>query len=164
MDNLEDLDVVVAGPGPDGKPAFIEAGTPFRTQLEGVVEAAWIWGTDEVVTVPAEIGSVPTGTQFPPAGGTRFALFCFAPHSAGKLDLSADPTMRVEDGDDPGMHRSDSIDYEFVLSGKVDVELPGGQKRTLRPGSCLVMGGVAHAWSNHYNEPCVYAAVIIGAR
>lgn len=46
------------------------------------------------------------------------------------------------------MHATDSIDYEVVLSGKVDMELPGGKVRTLKPGDLLVMGGVPHAWKN----------------
>ena len=45
------------------------------------------------------------------------------------------------DDGDPAMHASDTIDYEVVISGKVDLELPGGKKRTLGPGDLLVMAG-----------------------
>jgi quercetin dioxygenase-like cupin family protein len=62
------------------------------------------------------------------------------------------------------MHQTDTMDYEVILSGKVDIELPGGQSRTLKAGSMLVIAGVPHAWKNPYDEDCVYALVLVGAR
>ena len=44
----------------------------------------------------------------------------------------------------------------------MDLELPGGKKRTLGPGDLLVMAGVPHAWKNPYDEDCVYIVVTIG--
>jgi hypothetical protein len=60
------------------------------------------------------------------------------------------------------MHRSDTIDYEVIISGRVDIELGSGEVRTLVSGSCLVMGGAMHAWNNRYDEACLYAAIMVG--
>ena len=43
------------------------------------------------------------------------------------------------------MHSHDTIDYEIVLSGKIDIVLQGNQRRTLKAGDILVMGGLPHA-------------------
>ena len=60
------------------------------------------------------------------------------------------------------MHASDTIDYNIVLSGKIDLELPSGKVHTLVPGDLLVMAGVPHAWKNRYDEDCIFLAVTIG--
>jgi quercetin dioxygenase-like cupin family protein len=63
----------------------------------------------------------------------------------------------------PALHQSDIIDYEMILSGKIDIVLETGERRTLTAGSYLVMAGIMHAWENRYDEACVYAAVGVGA-
>ncbi|CAM5509143.1 cupin domain-containing protein [Streptomyces hirsutus] len=88
----------------------------------------------------------------------------FPAHSSGEVganDLGDSMTVTDDDGD-AGMHASDTIDYEVVISGKVDLVLPGGKKRTLVPGDLLVMAGVPHAWKNPYDEDCVYIVVTVG--
>jgi hypothetical protein len=37
--------------------------------------------------------------------------------------------------DNPGMHTTDTIDFEVVLSGEVVLELDDGAERVLRPGA-----------------------------
>jgi len=167
MSITDEFNVVIAATGADGQPCFIEAGPPATINMPGIVEGAFFWACDEVAELPERIGAAPkTMSTFPGPGGSRFGIFRFPARSAGKLDVNHSTAGEVKGGagGDASMHQTDSIDYEVILSGKVDIELPGGQVRTLRPGSLLVMGGVAHAWKNHYDEPCVYAAVVVGAR
>ena len=101
----------------------------------------------------------------------RFELVVAAPGQDGEpcfIDNPPTPAHRVlpDDAHDSityAMHQTDSVDYEIVLSGRVDIELPGGQVRTLRPGSLLAMADVPHAWKNHYDEDCFYMGVVVGA-
>ena len=164
MHDLSTIDVVVAAPGKDGKGTFIEISPPARHVVPGAVEAVFFWGSPDIPALPHKIGEVPADVGFPLPGGTKFGLICFPANSAGKLDVSRgyDVTADV-DPSDRGMHRSDTIDYEVIISGKVDIVLDSGEVRTLGPGSCLVMGGVMHAWRNHYDQPCIYAAITVGA-
>ena len=61
------------------------------------------------------------------------------------------------------MHSHATIDYEIVLSGKIDIVLQGNQRRTLKAGDILVMGGLPHAWENIYDADCTYVFVTVGA-
>jgi hypothetical protein len=166
MVDFENIDVVVAGTDASGRTVFLDPGAPARLSIADAVEAAWVWETGEGACLPCDIGTPAQGMDFPGPGGTKFGVMCFPARSAGKLDLhdSLGDGAEAMTGNTPGMHRSDTIDYEVILSGKVDIVLPDGARRTLGPGSLLVMGGVGHAWENHYDEPCFYAAVVIGLR
>lgn len=166
MSIVDDYEIVIATAGPDGKPTFIEAPTPKSLHVPGAVEVAFFWEAKGIPLLFDDIGgAAETVSNFPLPGGSKFGIVCFPAHSAGKLDVGGSTGGDVEAGigGDASMHQTNSIDYEIILSGKVDIELPGGEVRTLRPGSLLVMGGVPHAWKNHYDEPCVYAAIVIGA-
>lgn len=158
---LQSIDIVVVAPGPDGEPRFIMPGSPARLSDPGIVEVAFLWGTESVPDLRRGVGQAPTDVGFPLPGGSKFGLICFPPHSAGKQSVPSH-LAEVQD-DNAAMHQSATIDYEVIISGKVDIVLPGGERRTLTPGSCLVMGGVMHAWENIYDEPCIYAAIVIGA-
>jgi mannose-6-phosphate isomerase-like protein (cupin superfamily) len=67
----------------------------------------------------------------------------------------------VLEPDHPGMHRTDTIDYEVVISGEVWLELDDGQEVHLKPGDTVVQNGTRHAWRNKSSEPCVLAVTLI---
>lgn len=46
------------------------------------------------------------------------------------------------------MHRSISLNYNFVIEGEVEVLLDSGETRTLKRGDGLVQRAVNHAWRN----------------
>lgn len=46
------------------------------------------------------------------------------------------------------MHRSMSLNYNFVIEGEVEVILDSGEKRTLKPGDGLVQRAINHSWRN----------------
>jgi quercetin dioxygenase-like cupin family protein len=66
--------------------------------------------------------------------------------------------------DNPGMHTTDSIDYEFVISGEVFLELDDGEEVHLKAGDTVVQNGTRHAWRNKGTEPYRMVVCLIGAR
>ena len=44
-----------------------------------------------------------------------------------------------------GMHHTDTVDFDMVLEGSVEIVLDDGAHR-LGPGDCVVVTGVDHAW------------------
>ena len=63
----------------------------------------------------------------------------------------------------PRLHRTDSIDYGVVMSGKIDMELDNGVVVHLKAGDVFVQRGTLHNWVNNGAEPCVIAFVLIDA-
>jgi quercetin dioxygenase-like cupin family protein len=72
--------------------------------------------------------------------------------------------VRYEPGVTPRNHRTDSIDYAVVISGKIDMELDDGVVVTLKAGDVLVQRGTIHNWVNRYAEPCTVAFVLISGK
>jgi quercetin dioxygenase-like cupin family protein len=46
------------------------------------------------------------------------------------------------------MHRSSSIDYGIIISGKIELELDNGVVKTLGKGDIIVQRGTIHKWRN----------------
>jgi quercetin dioxygenase-like cupin family protein len=65
--------------------------------------------------------------------------------------------------DDPGMHTTDTVDFEVVLEGEVTLELDDGATVTLRAGDTVVQNGTRHRWSNRGDAPARLAVFIVGA-
>jgi mannose-6-phosphate isomerase-like protein (cupin superfamily) len=72
--------------------------------------------------------------------------------------------LRYIENENPGMHTTDTIDFEYVISGEVWLELDNGEEVHLRPGDTVVQNGTRHAWRNKGSEPCRMAVCMIGAR
>jgi quercetin dioxygenase-like cupin family protein len=72
--------------------------------------------------------------------------------------------LDVLEPDDPGMHTTDTIDFEVILSGECVLELDDGEERVLRAGDTVIQNGTRHRWRNETSEPCVMAVFMVGAR
>lgn len=168
---------VVTGHDSDGKAVFAsdELVDPVTVALVPGGEFHLLWGADQPPTFPDDGAATPQPTYFPPVGGYRFGLFTVPPataSAAGELDLEAALT-EVEaklpglvahmEPDNPGMHTTDTIDFEVVLSGEVFLELDNGAETVLRPGDTVVQNGTRHRWGNRGSEPAVVALFITGA-
>ena len=62
------------------------------------------------------------------------------------------------------MHRTMTVDYAIVMSGKMDMILDGGKVVKLEAGDVIVQRGTIHDWVNHGPEPCKIAFVLIAAK
>ncbi|MBX9607574.1 MAG: cupin domain-containing protein [Gammaproteobacteria bacterium] len=161
----QDMNLVIAGTDGSGKPCFLDRGQAQVYSEPGVVDVAFLWNCPGTPHLPHQIGGAPSSIALPGPGGSACGIVRFPPNSAGRLDAKALLTDSAEAAtpDDAAMHSHDTIDYEIVLSGKIDIVLQGNQRRTLKVGDILVMGGLPHAWENVYDEPCTYAFVTVGA-
>ena len=133
-----------------------------------------LWGSDCVPTIPAR-ETVATSNYFPPKGGFRFSYFSIPPgtHTAPPpVDMAALvaemqrklPGMaEVLEPEHLGMHTTDTVDYDVVLSGEVYLELDDGVEVCLKAGDCVIQNGTRHAWHNRSLEKCVIAVALIGA-
>ncbi len=61
-----------------------------------------------------------------------------------------------------GMHRTPTVDYGIVLSGRITVAMEDGSRASLEPGDCFVQIGGIHAWRNPGPDSCVIAFWCIG--
>ena len=159
------MNLVIAGTGADGKPCFLDRGAAQVAHTPGVLEVAFLWGTDGIPALPNRIGGPLERIVLPGPGGTACGIVRFAAHSAGRMDAKEllQESAEAQDHDNAAMHSHATIDYEIVLSGKIDIVLQGNQRRTLKAGDILVMGGLPHAWENIYDEDCTYVFVTVGA-
>jgi quercetin dioxygenase-like cupin family protein len=108
-----------------------------------------IWSSDRT---PADIavgeqiedlGARIIGTA-PPANGTRFAVIDFPP------------------GNQPRMHRTETIDYVIVLEGEIEMDMDNSTVK-MKAGDVMVQRGTNHAWANRSNRRARVAFVLIDA-
>ncbi len=133
-----------------------------------------LWGSDESVKLPHDGSPPTTAGWFPPAGGFRFAVVVFAPEAPPPPDLDMAEAVaevakkvpglvEVLEPDNPLMHTTDTVDFNYVVSGEIWIELDDGAETLLRAGDCLVENGTRHAWHNRSSQPCVMVVGLVGA-
>ncbi len=135
-----------------------------------------LWGTEDGTAVVGA-GQNPDEVKdpwFPGPGGTRFLVFSFlpksqgggaVPHSAdGEADTQTEMTEFAStlDPDRPGMHMSDTLDFVYVLSGEMYLELDRGEV-LVKQGDAVVGRGGWHNWRVETEEPCVIMSLMLGA-
>ena len=149
--------------------------TPIQPMLMPTAEFHRLWGGDTTPSFPCDGSQPEHATYFPPIGGFRFGLFSIPPDShapptdldipAALADMEAGMPgmMRYMDRTDPGMHTTDTIDFEVVLEGTVVLELDDGARVTLQPGDTVVQNGTRHRWSNPGTTLARLAVFMCGA-
>jgi quercetin dioxygenase-like cupin family protein len=81
--------------------------------------------------------------------------------------VSNGTTARIVDAP-PGytsvMHRTISVNYNFIIEGEIELILDSGEKRLMKPGDTLVQRAINHAWRNPSDTKwCRMAAVTFPA-
>lgn len=59
------------------------------------------------------------------------------------------------------VHHTDTLDFDLILEGDVDLILDDGPHH-LGTGDGVVVAGVDHGWENPYEQPCRMSIVVIG--
>jgi mannose-6-phosphate isomerase-like protein (cupin superfamily) len=157
---------VVTGTNESGRSYVVHEGpTPGHLDL-GVAVNDEIWIDDPANLDPgARIDPVNVETLHlsPPVSGSVVRVFTFLPASSrSEKDLSRFDTGDAMEEDNPGMHRTRTIDYGIVLSGELDLELDEGEGH-LTAGDVVVQRGTRHAWHNRGSAPCRVAFVLISS-
>lgn len=109
----------------------------------------------------------------PASGETKLMIVVFPPDS---VFATVDPGSAFEEQavhipgliqafepDAPGMHTTDTVDYDIVLEGEVWLELDDGAESLLKQGDVVVQCGTRHAWRNKSGKPATLCFVLIGA-
>lgn len=168
---------MVTGHSPGGKSAIASDEEVDATvvALKPSQEHHRLWGADMILTFPDNGEPYPMSAFFPPAGGFRFGLFTLPPEGVSdenNISLEEDlqeveeklpGILAVHDPDGSGMHTTDTVDFEYVASGEVWLELDDGVEIHLRAGDTVVQNGTRHNWHNRGTVPCQMVLCMVGA-
>jgi hypothetical protein len=172
---------VVVGTNKQGRSVILSDGPAPNTHdfdtLPGQSQTR-IWRTPDVpsTTPPPDEPTTPTGPVLPGVGGASFLIVQFAPDSVTE-EPAFDPAATgqefatwapdiaaASDPDEPGMHRTSTVDFAIVLDGEVWLEVDGGTQTQLSRGDTIVQIAGRHAWRNRSARPATLAFVLTGAR
>jgi hypothetical protein len=148
----------------------------FSTVLGFVASLVWATGSaeevgrgDTITDRTAEAGFVPAAGEsrlmvvtFPPDAVMTRAEFDAAAFGAEFARLVPGLAETFEPHH-PGMHTTNSIDYDIVLDGEITLELDDGQQVLLRKHEVAVQHGNRHAWRNLGDQPATMLFVLLGA-
>lgn len=167
---------VTTGHNAQGKAVFVndsEVDADTVALMPGA-EFHKLWGADQPQRLPDAGAEPPYASYFPPLGGYRFMLFSVPP-GAGTHKVSGDKQamaaemratlpglMEHMERNHPGMHTTDTVDFEYIISGEVWLELDDGQTVHLRAGDTVVQNGTRHAWRNTGTETCQIVVFMVG--
>lgn len=168
---------VVTGHDGRGKAVFVNDHRvePITVRLAPGAEFVALWGSDEPQTYPDDGGNPSPAAWFPPVDGFRFALFTLPPDGSAdppedmdaavaEIEAKLPGMLATVEMDEPGMHTSDTTDFDVVLSGEIILELDDGAEMLLQAGDTVIQNGTRHRWRNPGSVPAVVAVAIVGAR
>ncbi|MGI9623227.1 MAG: cupin domain-containing protein [Acidimicrobiales bacterium] len=169
---------VVTGHDSEGKAVVVddEELEPDTFTLMPGMENLQLWASDGAQTYP-DAGIDPGGaTYFPPVGGFRFGVLTVPPESevpipdpealaagAEEVEAKMPGMMGHMEPDEPGMHTTDTTDFEVVLAGEFVLELDDGVEVVVGPGDVVVQNGTRHRWHNRGDVPATFALFMVGA-
>lgn len=162
---------VVTGHNAQGRSIVVADTT---TEMEGVLHELWL--TD---AMPAHFGGKPNlgalpNNLEPPKRGTLLRFVELQPnagasreeleqrYSAAFAHIKASHT-RVDTRRHPAMHKTATIDYGIVLSGKVRLLVDEGEETILEPFAVVIQRGTNHGWVNPGPGPALMAFILIDA-
>lgn len=130
-----------------------------------------LFGLDGRVTVPTDGSTL--GGIFPASNGFRFGIFTWPPDSEfvpyDDYDKALAETEEMMPGlaaavsDSHGLHYTETIDLEYVISGEFTLTLDNGAKTVAKAGDTIIHTGERHMWSNETDEPATMLVVFVGA-
>ena len=167
---------VITGHDKDGRSIFVMDGkAPNVLEMASMPGVALtdLWRTKSSPASNAGNADAATGRikLEPPAEGTILRIVEFPPDSAWRDKADAKKAFAsIGAGGAPDhasadamMHATATVDYIIVLNGEIWAILDKGEK-LLKQGDVLIQRGTNHSWSVRTKEPCVIAAVLVGAK
>ena len=161
---------VVTGHNEKGRSVLVADAELDVPELPGIGPIFQAWSADEPATYPGPGLNPEAGGYFPPVGGVRMLISTLNPGygmdevaEQHGLDTVAPDVAGAMEDDAPGMHTTDTTDFEVILSGTVVMELDDGVEIQLGPGDVVVQNGTRHRWRNPGPEPITMAVFMVGA-
>ena len=172
-----DIHCVITGQNKSGKSIIVSQApvSPLTIAMLPGYEFYRLWGSDSVPALPSDGTPPPQPQYFPLKNGFRFGMFTLPPATSTGSQASPTPAaleemkqklpgvLEVLEADHPGMHTTDSVDFDIVVSGEVVLELDDGAEVLLKAGDCVIQNGTRHAWHNRSGEKSVVAFCLVGA-
>jgi mannose-6-phosphate isomerase-like protein (cupin superfamily) len=155
---------VVTGHTPEGGAVVVSDGE-VSSMLIGDRGSATtrLWGRDDPGLFPDD-GSQPSmSAAFPHPGGCALAVMELAPEGDEFHEFIRSALAPWADPEEPGMHRTATMDYDVVLEGTIGLELDHGAEVTLGPGDIVVQNGTRHRWHNRGDTIARVLAMNVGA-
>jgi hypothetical protein len=169
---------VIVGHAADGRSTVLEDRDAPRAvdyrSLPGFASVL-LWATDGIPSVAAAHDATEGAAFVPGPGGTRLMIVTFPP-AAAMTRADFDPVaygtefLREAPGlaeafelEHPGMHTTETVDYDIVLDGEITLELDGGREVVLRRHEVAIQHGTRHAWHNRTDRPATMLFVLMGA-
>jgi hypothetical protein len=149
--------------------AVIKESPPRR----GLIAEIWRTGRKAVSALSDEVPQQSAALE-PPPGGSVFRFFQIGPEQnelhlseaereqlyARHFEAMEAPHCRPDTSRHPGMHRTATLDYIMLLTGRVTLLLDDDEI-DLEPFDVVVQRGTNHAWVNRGNFPALLMAVLI---
>ena len=174
---VPELHCIVTGRNKAGKSVIVSKDTVHAVSaaLAPGYEFYRLWGSDSVPALPSD-GTPPAQPRyFPPKNGFRFGMFTLpptttvaiapvsTPASVAEFDHKLPGMGEVLEPDHPGMHTTDTVDFDVVVFGEVVMELDDGAEVLLKAGDSVIQNGTRHAWHNRSSQKAMIAFSLIGA-
>ena len=161
---------IVTGHDARGRSVIVSDTT---TSMEGARHELWVTNA-----TPARFGGAPNLGMLPvdlepPKGGTVLRFVRLQPtQGASREDLEQNYSKafaainashtRVDTHRHPAMHKTRTVDYGILLSGRVTLLMDEGE-RELKPFDVVIQRGTNHGWVNPGPEPALLVFVLVDA-
>ena len=169
---------VVTGHDASGRSVFTSDALvePFAPSLAPGMEFFRLWSADAPANYRGPGENPAASAFFPEVGGFRFNINTVPPGAAAPGEPedieaalaefeAANPGLLAHmEPDNPGMHTTNTTDFEVLLSGELILELDDGAQVRLAPGDTVVQNGTRHRWINPGSVPAVLAVFMVGAQ
>jgi hypothetical protein len=167
---------VVTGHDKSGKSIFVSDGlAPNFLEMASMPGVALtdLWRTK--ISPASNSGNADAATGKiklePPESGTILRIVEFPPDSQWRHTANAKTAFKSigaghapdHGSGDPMTHATATVDYIIVLKGEI-YAIVDLQETLLKQGDILVQRGTNHSWSVRSDEPCIVAAILVGAK
>ncbi|GAB3570979.1 cupin domain-containing protein [Amycolatopsis endophytica] len=140
---------IVTGHDRDGRSAIVEDGDCPHVEITADATVVNLWlhegRPDNADGYHDPVG--PGVPLAPPARGSVLRVVEFPPRRPGTA---------------PYVHRTESLDYAYVIDGEVHSVFDSGET-LLRAGDVLIQRGTNHAWDNRSEVACVVLFALLDA-
>jgi mannose-6-phosphate isomerase-like protein (cupin superfamily) len=144
---------LVAGTGSDGRSHVVADGAApvvYEPAGPGGVSLVELWQTGGLLRTPEAGGDPPGAWELEPRNrGVAYRAIAMPPGFGA---------------DGSGWHTTDTIDVDIVISGRIEMAVPGSEPVVLGPGDAVVQRATEHRWAVVGDEPVRYVVVMAALR